>query len=346
MPKITVPDGYVEWLTQLKADIRQTQTHAVLAVNSEMIMLYWRIGREIIERQAAQGWGKGIIPKLAADLRAEFPDVKGFSARNLGYMKALAEAWPSTGILQRVIAKLPWGQNIELLDKLTDSDTRLWYAKAAIEHGWSRPILAHQIETRLHERDGRSVNNFAETLPPVQSDMAKAAFRDPYVLDFVNLAADAHERHLETALTEKIKKFLLALGKGFAFIDNQYHLEFGGEDFYLDLLFYHTRLHCYVVVDLKMVPFKAEFGGKMNLYLSIVDDQLRTEGDNPSLGLILCRGKNGLIVEYALRGMDRPIAVSDYQLLPPAVAAALPSPEDIKDTLGDTVESDISDVDR
>jgi predicted nuclease of restriction endonuclease-like (RecB) superfamily len=346
MPKITVPDGYVEWLTQLKADIRQTRTHAVLAVNSEMIMLYWRIGREIIERQAAQGWGKGIIPKLAADLRAEFPDVKGFSARNLGYMKALAEAWPSTGILQRVIAKLPWGQNIELLDKLTDSDTRLWYAKAAIEHGWSRPILAHQIETRLHERDGRSINNFAETLPPVQSDMAKAAFRDPYVLDFVNLAADAHERHLETALTEKIKKFLLALGKGFAFIDNQYHLEFGGEDFYLDLLFYHTRLHCYVVVDLKMVPFKAEFGGKMNLYLSIVDDQLRTEGDNPSLGLILCRGKNGLIVEYALRGMDRPIAVSDYQLLPPAVAAALPSPEDIKDTLGDTVESDISDVDR
>jgi predicted nuclease of restriction endonuclease-like (RecB) superfamily len=309
-------------------------------------MLYWRIGREIIERQAAQGWGKGIIPKLAADLRAEFPDVKGFSARNLGYMKALAEAWPSTGILQRVIAKLPWGQNIELLDKLTDSDTRLWYAKAAIEHGWSRPILAHQIETRLRERDGRSINNFAETLPPVQSDMAKAAFRDPYVLDFVNLAADAHERHLETALTEKIKKFLLALGKGFAFIDNQYHLEFGGEDFYLDLLFYHTRLHCYVVVDLKMVPFKAEFGGKMNLYLSIVDDQLRTEGDNPSLGLILCRGKNGLIVEYALRGMDRPIAVSDYQLLPPAVAAALPSPEDIKDTLGDTVESDISDVDR
>ena len=345
MPKPTVPDGYAEWLTQLKADIRQAQTRAVLAVNAEMIMLYWRIGREIIGRQAAQGWGRGIIPKLAADLRAEFPGVKGFSARNLGYMKALAEAWPSTGILQRVIAKLPWGQNIELLDKLADPDIRLWYAKAAIEHGWSRPILAHQIETRLHERDGRSLNNFAETLPPVRSDMAKAAFRDPYVLDFVNLAADAHERHLEAALTEKIKEFLLALGKGFAFIGNQYHLGFGGEDFYLDLLFYHTRLHCYVVVDLKMVAFKAEFGGKMNLYLSIVDDQLRTEGDHPSIGLILCRGKNGLIVEYALRGMDRPIAVSDYQLLPPAVAAALPSPEDVKGTLDDLVEGDIPDVD-
>jgi predicted nuclease of restriction endonuclease-like (RecB) superfamily len=335
MPLPTTPPEYREWLSSLKDEIHQARRRAALAVNSEMILLYWRIGREIVQRQAVHKWGARVIDQLATDLHSEFPDVRGFSPRNLKYMRKLALTWPDQQIVQQVVAQLPWGQNVTLLDKLQDDGQRLWYARAAIEHGWSRDILVHQIETRLHERQGRAITNFDATMEPVRAAAAADLFKDPYVLDFVDIAEDAHERHLERALTERIKDLLLELGKGFSFMGSQYHLDVAGQDYYLDLLFYHTRLHSYVVIDLKMGEFEPEFAGKMNFYLAAVDDKLRTEGDNPSIGLILCRGKNGLIVEYALRDLNKPMAVSEYTVLPPNIANALPSPDVLEAGLED-----------
>jgi predicted nuclease of restriction endonuclease-like (RecB) superfamily len=247
---------------------------------------------------------------------------------------AFADAWPERQFVQQVVAQLPWGQNCVLLDALNVPDQREWYARAAIEHGWSRNVLVHQIETKLHERQGQAVTNFDSTMEPARA-RAATDFKDPYVLDFVEVAADAHERHLERALIERIKDLLLELGKGFSFMGSQYRLEVGGQDFYLDLLFYHTKLHSHVVIDLKMGEFEPEFAGKMNFYLAAVDEQLRSDGDNQSIGLILCRGKNGLIVEYALRDMSKPMAVSEYRVLPPEVARVLPSPDDFEARLGD-----------
>jgi predicted nuclease of restriction endonuclease-like (RecB) superfamily len=297
MPLPTIPPEYREWLSSLKDEIHQARRRAALAVNSEMILLYWRIGREIVQRQAAHKWGARVIDQLATDLHSEFPDVRGFSPRNLKYMRKLALTWPDQQIVQQIVAQLPWGQNVTLLDKLQDDGQRLWYARAAIEHGWSRDILVHQIETRLHERQGRAITNFDATMEPVRAAAAADLFKDPYVLDFVDIDEDAHERHLERALIERIKDLLLELGKGFSFMGSQYRLDVAGQDYYLDLLFYHTRLHSYVVIDLKMG------------------------------GLILCRGKNGLIVEYALRDLNKPMAVSEYTVLPPNIANALPSPD-------------------
>jgi predicted nuclease of restriction endonuclease-like (RecB) superfamily len=328
------PAGYIDWLTKLKVDIRQAQSRALFSVNAEMIRLYWRIGRGILERQEQQGWGASVIPRLSADLRVAFPNVKGFSARNLSYMKAFAEAWPSEGILQALSAKLPWSHQIALLDKLDGQADRLWYAQAAAEHGWSTRVLAHQIDTRLHEREGRSMNNFAATLPPPHSDMVKAVFKDEYIFDFAEIASDAHERHLEAKLTEKITRFLLEMGKGFAFVGSQYHVNIGSKDFYIDLLLYHTRLHRYVVIDLKMDAFTPEYAGKMNFYINLINRQVCTEGDNPTVGLLLCRERDHLIVDYSLGGIDTPIAVSGYRPnilppLPPEIANELPGREEV-----------------
>lgn len=323
------PPGYVEWLTRLKADIRRSQTRALVRVNAEMIHLYWCIGRDILERQGHEGWGAKIVDRIAVDLRNEFPGVDGFSRTNLLYMRAFAEAWADEEFVQRVVGQIPWGLNIELLTKLKDAVTRRWYAQAALQYGWSRPALAHQIETRLYERDGKSLNNFTATLPPPESDMVAAAFKDPYTLDFVTLAPDAHERHLEAKLIERIRDFLLEMGKGFAFVGSQYHLAVGDQDFYIDLLLYHIPLHRYVVVDLKMGRFTAEFAGKMNFYINAVNRQLRTQGDNEAVGLVLCRERDRLIVDYSLGGITAPIAVAKYEhtVLPATIAAALPAPE-------------------
>lgn len=323
------PPGYGEWLVRLKADIRQSQTRALVRVNAEMIQLYWRIGRDILERQGQGGWGAKIVDRIAADLRGEFPGVDGFSRTNLLYMRAFADAWADEEFVQRVVGQIPWGLNIELLTKLKDATTREWYAQAALQHGWSRAVLAHQIETRLHERSGKSLNNFTATLPPPESDMVAAAFKDPYTLDFVTLAPDAQERHLEAKLIERIRDFLLEMGKGFAFVGSQYHLEVGGQDFYIDLLLYHIPLHRYVVVELKMGRFTAEFAGKMNFYINAVNHQLRTPGDNETVGLVLCRERDRLIVDYSLGGITAPIAVAKYEhtILPAPLSAALPAPE-------------------
>ncbi len=328
------PVDYAGWLAELKTRIRATRLRVSLAVNVELVMLYWQIGRDILERQAAQGWGARIVDRIAADLRAEFPDARGFSRANLLYMRAFAEAWSEPDFVQRVVGRLPWGQNIELL-VVKDPAARRWYAEATLEHGWSRNVLATQITTDLRGRQGSAVTNFARTLPPETSDLAQQALKDPYQFDFLTLAQEAHERDVERALITRIKDLLLELGKGFAFIGSQHRLEVGGQDFYVDLLFYHRRLRCLVAVDLKVGPFVPEHAGKMNFYLAALDDRVREQGENPSIGLILCRAHNRVVVEYALRGVDAPIGVARYQLLSPGtlpaeLAAALPTSADLE----------------
>lgn len=345
MAKVPIlPAGYAAWFADLKTQIREARLRASLAVNSELIGLYWRIGRDILERQTAHGWGARIVDRLASDLKAEFPDARGFSSANLRYMKAFAEAWPDPAICQRVVGKLPWGQNIELL-AVKDPVARLWYAEAALANGWSRPVLATQIDSQLYARQGRAVTNFARVLPPETSELAQQAFKDPYQFDFLTLHRAAQERDVERALIARVKDLLLELGKGFAFIANQHHLTIGDQDFYVDLLFYHRKLRCLVAVDLKIGPFVPEHAGKMNFYLAALDDCDREPGDNPSIGLILCRHHNRVVVEYALRGVDAPIGVARYRLLPPEtlpadLAGALPTPDELAPGLFDATEPD------
>jgi predicted nuclease of restriction endonuclease-like (RecB) superfamily len=271
-----------------------------------------------------------VIGRLAHDLRAAFPDVRGFSARNLGYMKALAKAWPDEAILQAVLAKLPWYHNLTLLERVERLDERLWYARQAIEHGWSRQVLRGQIERGLFARMGKALTNFERTLPPPQSRLAAETLKDPCAFDFLSATDDAAEAALERGLIEHLRKFLLELGQGFAFVGSQHPLEVGGQDFRIDLLFYHYRLHCFVVIDLKTRDFEPEFAGKMSFYLSAVDDLLKGPQDNPSLGIILCRGRNRVVAEYALRDNRKPIGVAAYQLvtaLPELLRRDLPSIE-------------------
>jgi predicted nuclease of restriction endonuclease-like (RecB) superfamily len=328
------PAGYAAWLADLKARIRETRLRAAFAVNSELISLYWQIGRDIRDRQATHGWGAKVVDRLAADLRTEFPDSHGFSSANLRYMRAFAAAWPDPPILQRVVGKLPWGQNITLL-AVKDPAARLWYAEAALDHGWSRSVLAAQIDTQAHARQGQALTNFARVLPPETSDLAQQVLKDPYQFDFLTLRQAVHERDVERALVSRVKDLLLELGKGFSFIASQHHLEVGGQDFYVDLLFYHRKLRCLVAVDLKTGQFQPEHAGKMNFYLAALDDRDREPGDNPSIGLILCRERNRVVVEYALRGVDAPIGVARYQLvladaLPAQLAESLPTPDELQ----------------
>jgi predicted nuclease of restriction endonuclease-like (RecB) superfamily len=330
-----MPAAYGEWLAGLKTQIRETRLRASLSVNTELIGLYWRIGRDILERQEERGWGAKVVDRLALDLRAEFQGMHGFSRANLLYMRSFAEAWPDPEIVQRVVGRLPWGQNIELLAKLKDPTDRLWYAEATLEHGWSRPVLAAQIQTRLRDRQGQAITNFSRALPPAESDLAQQILKDPYQFDFLSLAEHTKERDLEGALVTRVKDLLLEMGKGFAFIGSQHHLEVGGQDWYVDLLFYHRRLRCLVAVDLKIGAFQPEHAGKMNFYLAALDDRDREPGDNPSIGLILCRERNRVVVEYALRSVGSPIGVAEYRLLlaealPATLADALPTAEEIE----------------
>ncbi len=270
-----VPDDYPVLLAHLKAEVRAAQQRAVLAVNRELVLLYWEIGRSILAAQDREGWGAKVIDRLAADLRREFPEMKGFSPRNLKYMRRFAEVFSDATIVQQAAAQIPWFHTCLILDKVKDPAAREFYIRTTVEHGWSRNILALQIEGRLFEREGRAVMNFPATLPPVQSDLARATLKDPYLFDFLAFGQDAVERDLERGLLDHLRAFLLELGAGFAFVGSQYHLEVAGEDFFIDLLFYHLRLRCFVVIDLKMGPFRPEYAGKMSFYLSAVDDLLR-----------------------------------------------------------------------
>ncbi len=306
-----------------------------MAANAAMVLLYWDIGRLILDRQQREGWGAKVIDRLSADLREAFPDMTGFSPRNLKYMRAFASAWPDAAIVQQLAAQIPWFHNCLLLDQVAEASTRLWYVKAALEHGWSRNILALQIESRARERQGGTVNNFSLTLPPADSDMAAQVFKDPYLFDFLGTADPRREREVEQELVDHIQRFLLELGAGFAFVGRQVHLEVGGQDFYVDLLFYHLKLRRFVVVELKAVPFDPGFVGKMNLYLSAVDDLLKHPDDQPAIGLLLCRSKNKLVVEYALRGLSRPIGVAEWETqitrrLPKDLKGSLPTVAEIE----------------
>jgi len=333
------PQTYAALLASIKERIQTAQVRAAAAVNHELVLLYWGIGKEILVRQDEEGWGRGIIPRLAKDLKSQFPEMQGLSARNLGYMKALAETWPEEPILQQLVAKLPWGHNVRLLDLVKDPEERVWYTQAAIEYGWSRNILVMQIESDLYRRQGKATTNFQATLPKPQSDLAQQLLKDPYNFDFLTLSKDAHERDVETGLVGHIQKFLLELGVGFAFVGRQVPLEVAEKEYRIDLLFYHLKLRCFVVFDLKGGAFKPEYTGKMNFYLSAVDDLLRHPDDKPSIGLILCKEKDGIVAEYALRDMTKPLGVAEFthlEKLPEEFKGTLPTIEEIEAELGKT----------
>jgi predicted nuclease of restriction endonuclease-like (RecB) superfamily len=360
---------YRDLLGDIKIRVRQAQHRAVLSANAEMILMYWDIGRMIAARQKQEGWGAGVIPRLAADLKNELPDEKGFSERNIGYMirfvreygdppilqPVVAKLGPQSValsqltakqediIVQRVVAQLPmppeimfrisWAHHIILMEKLKDLHTRYWYARQALEQGWSRDTLIVQIKNRAHERQGNAITNFANALPEAHAAIAQGLLKDPYIFDFLTLEEPFHERELETGLLLHVQKFLLELGRGFAFVGRQYRLEVGDRDVYIDLLFYHLKLRCFVVVDLKKGEFKPDYAGKMNFYCSAVDDLLRHEHDTPTIGMILCQTKNRVFAEYALRDIHKPIGIADYELtraLPENLASSLPSIESLE----------------
>jgi predicted nuclease of restriction endonuclease-like (RecB) superfamily len=309
--------------------------------DAELVRLYWGIGRDILHRQAEEGWGAQVVDRLSADLRRAFPEMRGFSVRNLKYMRAFAEAWADEKFVQQVAAQLPWFHNCTVLDRVKAAKHREWYLRRAIEHGWSRNVLTHQIEVALHRRAGKAITNFSKTLPAAQSELAQQILKDPYAFDFLSLGTEAQERDLEGGLLRHLRDFLLELGVGFAFVGSQVHLEVGGEDFYLDLLFFHLKLRCFVVIDLKMGAFKPEYAGKMNFYLSAADGLLRHKDDQPSVGLILCKKKNKVVVEYALKDMTKPIGVSAYQLmerLPERLKGSLPTVEELEAELSARAE--------
>lgn len=338
--KSGLPKGYAAVLADLKQRIGQERLRTVLAANAAMVMLYWDIGRVILQRQEQEGWGAKVIDRLSVDLRQTFSDMQGLSPRNLKYMRAFAAAWPEKAIVQRVVAQIPWRSNIALLDRLKSAEDRLWYAEKTIENGWSQSILLFQIESHLHQRQGKAITNFPATLPPELSDMAEQIFKDPYLFDFLGTADPRREREVEDAMVAHIQRFLLELGAGFAFVGRQVHLEVSDKDFYLDLLFYHLKLRCYIVVELKAVEFDSAFVGQMNLYLSAVDDLLRHPDDKPAIGLLLCKSKDKLIVEYALRNLNRPIGVAKWETrlvrsLPKELKPSLPTIEEIEQELNE-----------
>ncbi len=331
------PDNYRRFLQSLKDRIRAAQVKAALAVNQELILLYWQIGREILERQQQEGWGTKVIDRLAKDLKRDFPDMTGFSARNLKYMRAFADAYPDGQLVRQVLSQIPWGHNVRLLDTLKDSEERLWYARQTIEHGWSRNVLLLQIEQGLHEQQqSAAITNFERTLPPDQSDLAKNLLKDPYNFDFLTLAADAQERDLEQSLLGHIRDFLLELGVGFAFVGSQYPIQVGNKEYAIDLVFYHLKLRCFVVIDLKLGEFEPEFSGKMNFFVSAVDDLLRHADDQPTIGMILCKSNDATVAEYSLRDVNKPIGVATHRLgreLPADLQGTLPTVEELEQQL-------------
>ncbi len=325
--------SYAHFLAGIKERIRTAQVKAALAANAELVLHYWEVGRDILANQARQGWGAKVIDRLAADLQRAFPKLRGYSVRNLKYMRAFAESWPDRPIVQQLAAQIPWGHNCVLLDRVTDPEARAFYIRNTIQHGWARSVLVHQIDTHLHKRQGLAPTNFARALPAPESDLAREMLKDPYILQPAALDESANERALENALLARLKEFLIELGFGFAFVGNQVRLEVDGEEFFLDLLFYHTRLHCYIVIDLKVVDFQPEFAGKMNFYQTAVDNVFKSDKDAPTIGLILCRGKNKTIVEYTLRDVKSPMGVAEYRLLPPKLKTKLPPVSQLKDAV-------------
>ena len=343
MTKNITDNNYKKFLDDLKSRVETSRYKATLSVNRELVLLYYHIGTEILKSQNKHGWGAKIIAQLSRDLRAEFPDMKGFSPQNLKYMRRFAEEYNSEEIGQQAIDQLPWGHNITLMYEIADKKERQFYIQKTKEFGWSRNVLSMQIETDLYHREGQAITNFNTTLPALHSDLAQATLCNPYLFDFLSLGKNAHEREVEKALVAHIERFLLALGEGFAFLGRQYHLQVEDQDFYLDLLFYNIKLRSFLVIDLKSGKFKPEYTGKMNFYLSAVDDLLRQPNDNPSIGLILCRSKIGVLAEYALRDMSKPIGLAEYrltELLPKEIKTILPTIEELEIELSKDIKNE------
>lgn len=331
MPVVSsMPEWYPELLASVARQVNTGRFKAITAANRELLASYFAIGQDILDRQSLEGWGARIIDRLSADLKDQFPGASGFSPRNLKYMRAFAETWPVEAIVQAPLAQLPWYHHLALIQKLDDPATRLWYATASVEHGWSRNILVHQIESRLHERSGQAITNFSATMPASDSDLAQQSLKDPYVFDFLALTDRRNERELEHQLIQHVEKFLLELGQGFAFVGEQVRLEINGDDFFADLLFYHLKLRCYVVIELKATKFEPGFLGQLGMYMAAVDDLLAHADDKPTIGLLLCKEKNNVVAEYALRGYKTPIGVAEWRdtvvkSLPEEFSASLPS---------------------
>ena len=331
-------DSYLEFIEKIKTEIQKQRVSVVMNANASMICLYWNIGRTILVKQEEEGWGTKVIDRMAKDLKEAFPEMSGFSPRNIKYMRKFAKCWPDYEIVQQVVAQIPWRTNRMLLDKLESQESRIWYARKAIENGWSSTILELQIQSGLMERSGKSVNNFTVALPPLDSDMANQIFKDPYLFDFLGTDMPRREVEIEQKLTEHIQKFLLELGQGFAFVGRQVHLEVGGQDFYIDLLFYHLKLRCYVVIELKACDFEPGFISQLNMYQNVVNDILRHPDDKPTIGLLLVKGKNETVVEYSLAGYQNPIGVAEWKnqitrALPEELKSSLPSIEEIEKEL-------------
>ena len=361
--KLAKTNDFALLLTEVKQRIQLAQTQAVLAVNSELVRLYWDIGRIISARQKLEGWGAAVIPRLARELKNEMPELKGFSERNIGRMIAFYREYPDpSAFLPQPAAKIsspvkmpqpaaklgtallwaiPWFHHIVLMEKVKDIPTRYWYMEQTLANGWSRNILAMQIEAKAHARHGKALSNFALTLPEHQSDLVQQTLKDPYIFDFLTLTEPFHERELETELVRHLEKFLLELGQGFAFVGRQYKLDVGDDEFYIDLLFYHLRLRAFVVIELKKGKFRPEYAGKLNFYCNVVNDHLKHPADQPTIGLILCQERSRLLAEYSFAGIDKPIGISTYELtraLPKELRSALPTVEEIEAELAEVVK--------
>jgi predicted nuclease of restriction endonuclease-like (RecB) superfamily len=314
----------------------------VNAVNQELLHLYWDLAELIVLKQQEATWGDRFLSQMSKDLQAEFPDTKGFSKRNLELMRQWYGFWSAeSAIAKQLVAQIPWGHNLTIIGKVKNVDEAVFYIQKTIQNNWSRSVLTHQIESQLYLRSGQAITNFEATLPTPQSDLAKQTLKDPYNFDFLMLREKHDEQELENALVEHITKFLLELGAGFSYLGRQYPLEVAGDKFVMDLLFYHVRLHCYVVVELKTVKFQPEFAGKLNFYISAVDGILKTDQDSPTIGILICKSKNDTVVEYSLRDIHKPIGVSEYTIthnLPEEFKSSLPSIEDIEAELGDNDE--------
>lgn len=349
LPALHQQVEYSGWLGELKSRFRQVQLKAAVTVNTALLQFYWELGSDIVSRQQAYAWGSGFLAQLSADLMSEFPDVAGFSPRNLKYIRQWYQFWcsvPAEAFGQQAVAQIqppaallgiPWGHNLAIIAKCKQHDEALYYVQNTLAHGWSRSVLVHQIESDLWRREGRAISNFTRTLPAAQSELASQVLKDPYVFDFLSLGKEHSERELENSLIGHITQFLLELGAGFAYLGRQVPLQVGEREFFLDLLFYHTRLHCHVVIELKTVDFEPEFAGKLNFYLKAVDEQLRGEGDQPTIGLLLCKSKDRLVAEYALSDIHKPMGLSTYSLahsLPADLQGKLPSVEELERELG------------
>ena len=337
---IIEPKKYAQFLEQIKKDIEQTQLKTAMAVSKELTLLYWRIGRNLSEKIETEGWGTKAVETIAHDLGNSFPGISGFSLRNLRYMRKFSETYSNENTA-KTIANIPWGHNIVILEKAQDANQRLWYAQQTIENGWSRSVLSMWIESDLYKRQGKAITNFKQTLPNPDSDLAQQILKDPYNFDFLTIDKEAREKEIENGLVAHIQKFLLELGQGFAFIGRQYHLEVGNKDLYIDMLFYHLKLRCFIVVELKAEEFDARDIGQINLYLSAVDSLVKHPTDLPTIGLLLCRSKDNFMAEYALRDINKPIGISSYttklvESLPKELKGKLPSIADIEAELKKT----------